>query len=125
MTAGDVDLEFGDVILAGHHGQAIAAEVHPISVKSGIMPEEFALSQNYPNPFNPETRIAFSLPRDSRVELSIYNVLGQKVATLINTEMSAGQHGVTWMADSVPTGVYFYTITAEEFTATKKMILLK
>ncbi|UCE19064.1 MAG: T9SS type A sorting domain-containing protein [Gemmatimonadota bacterium] len=124
-TSGSLDLDFGEVILAGHQGQSIAAEVRPISLKSGLLPEEFALNQNYPNPFNPETKIAFSLPSDSRVALSVYNVLGQRVATLINTEMSAGQHSVTWMADSVPTGVYFYTITAGEFTATKKMILLK
>ena len=66
-----------------------------------------------------------SLPRDSRVELSIYNVLGQRVANLVEGEMSAGLHSVTWMAESAPTGIYFYTIRAGEFTASKKMMLLK
>ena len=125
MTSGAMELGFSDVILAGYRGQPIAAEVRPVSLRTGTMPEEYGLSQNYPNPFNPETRIAFSLPSDSRVELSVYNVLGHRITTLVNTEMPAGQHEVTWVADSVPTGVYFYTITAGEFTATKKMILLK
>ena len=118
-------LDFGEVILADCQGQSIAAEVRPISLKPGLVPQDFALRQNYPNPFNPETHIAFSLPVDSRVELSIFNVLGQKVTTLVNTEMAAGYHHVTWNAAKAPTGVYFYAIKAGEFTATRKMVLMK
>jgi len=125
-VTGDVQsLAFGDVILAGSNGQTIAADVEAISLKSDLVPQGFALGQNYPNPFNPETQIAFSLPHNSKVELSVYNVLGQKIATLVNTEMAAGLHTVTWSAGNAPTGVYFYTISAGDYTATKQMVLLK
>jgi hypothetical protein len=125
VTGAVKGLAFGEVILAGYNGQPIAADIEAITLRSDLVPQEFALGQNYPNPFNPETQIAFNLPQNSEVELSIYNVLGQKIATLINTEMAAGQHVMTWSADTMPTGVYFYTINAGEYTATKRMVLLK
>jgi hypothetical protein len=92
---------------------------------SGEVPDVFALSQNYPNPFNPTTEISFDLPVASHVELSIFNVLGQKVETLVDGEMEAGSHIVTWNADPYSTGVYFYRISANDFTETKKMLMLK
>lgn len=96
----------------------------------GSVPGSFALAQNYPNPFNPSTEIAFDLPAASNVELSIYNVLGQEVRTLLNASMEAGNHSVTWdgrdgRGSQVSSGVYFYRITAGSFNATKKMLLLK
>ncbi|MBN1213175.1 MAG: T9SS type A sorting domain-containing protein [candidate division Zixibacteria bacterium] len=90
-----------------------------------VMPEEFSLFQNYPNPFNPTTNIKFTLPEVSSVELSIYNIMGQKVATLINGELSAGEHDVSWNASGYASGIYFYRLQTSEFTETKKMILLK
>jgi len=95
-----------------------------------ILPKEFSLSQNRPNPFNPTTIIDFALPTRTNVSINIYNVLGQKVKTLVNTDFDAGYHKETWdgttqngMAAS--SGIYFYKIIAGEFTDTKKMILLK
>jgi hypothetical protein len=89
------------------------------------MPTQFALDQNYPNPFNPTTEIAFDLAKSGRVALTIYNVLGQEVTTLIDREMDAGSHSVQWDASNVSSGVYFYRISAGDFNQTKKMLLLK
>ncbi len=102
--------------------------VVPISPRENVepeMPKVFALNQNYPNPFNPSTEISFDLPTVSHVELTIYNVLGQKVETLVDREMEAGSHTVTWNADSYATGLYMYRIQANDFTQTKKMLMLK
>lgn len=93
-------------------------------------PTNYYLSQNYPNPFNPSTIIEFAIPKTGNVELSIYNALGQKVATLINSEFTNGIHKVKWngLTDSgVPaaSGTYIYRIKSGEFSMSKKMILLK
>jgi subtilisin family serine protease len=91
---------------------------------------EFSLGRNYPNPFNPETTISFALPKDRSVILSIYNVRGQLVKTLINKDMSAGTHQTIWHGTdehgrTVSSGIYFYRLTADEFSKTQKMLLLK
>jgi hypothetical protein len=95
-----------------------------------IIPEEFVLYNNYPNPFNPETRITYALPVDSHVRVEIYNSLGQNVAMLVDAPQKAGAYQVQWKAldqkgNAVPSGVYFYRLTAGDFTAVNKMILLK
>jgi hypothetical protein len=89
------------------------------------LPKTYALNQNYPNPFNPTTEISFDLPKSSHVELNVFNVLGQNVKTLVDQNMAAGSHTLTWDASGVASGVYFYRIKAEDFTATKKMMVLK
>jgi hypothetical protein len=94
------------------------------------LPTSFGLSQNYPNPFNPETNIDFALPKASNVELTIFNVLGQKVVTLINEKMDAGTYRETWRGTSesgtqVASGIYFYRLTAGDYVTTKKMMMLK
>ena len=88
-------------------------------------PETYALSQNYPNPFNPSTKIDFSIPKASNVEMKVYNVLGQVLATLVNAPLAAGNHTVTFDAQNLASGVYFYSIKAGEFSSVKKMMLLK
>jgi hypothetical protein len=99
--------------------------------KIPVVPETFALGQNYPNPFNPTTQIQYDLPKASDVRLVIYNILGQPVRTLVNeTNQVAGRYNMTWdgkndHGQTVATGVYIYKINAGEFTATKKMNLLK
>jgi hypothetical protein len=86
----------------------------------------FTLEQNYPNPFNPSTNIKFSIPVQSSVELKVYNLLGQEVATLVNNEtLKAGNHVVSFNASNLASGVYFYKITAGQFVSTKKLMLLK
>ena len=89
------------------------------------LPEHFALVGNYPNPFNNSTLIKFQLAKPAVVHLSIYNILGQEVTTLQNGAMSAGEHAILWQADSVPSGIYFYKLTAGEHSAVKKLTLLK
>ncbi|MGB7063090.1 MAG: S8 family serine peptidase [Candidatus Zixiibacteriota bacterium] len=93
-------------------------------------PQRFSLSQNYPNPFNPRTSIRYALPQDAQVRLTIYNVLGQKVATLLDEPQSAGFKTIWWDgkdADGyeVSSGVYFYRLTAGEFSEVKKMMMVK
>jgi hypothetical protein len=86
---------------------------------------DFSLSQNYPNPFNPNTMINYQLPMSSAVELSIYNLLGQRVATLVNERKSAGHHKVEWDASGYSSGIYYYQFKAGEYQDLKKMILIK
>ncbi|MGD8921746.1 MAG: multicopper oxidase domain-containing protein [Candidatus Zixiibacteriota bacterium] len=92
---------------------------------SNELPVSFDLNQNYPNPFNPTTEIRFSLPEQSHVKLVIYNTLGQEVVTLIDGEAPAGQHTVQLDAGNLASGVYFYRLTAGQYTDSKKMVLLK
>jgi len=89
------------------------------------LPKEFALYQNYPNPFNPTTKIKYDLPNDSRVTISIYNLIGQEVATLVDENQEAGFKSVEWNAGSLPSGMYVYRLTANTFSDVKKMLLLK
>ncbi len=93
-------------------------------------PERFSLSQNYPNPFNPETEISYALPNACHVELLVYNLLGQKVRTLLDEHQAAGHKTIHWdgtdeKGSKVASGIYFYRIQAGEFTNARKMILMK
>ena len=87
--------------------------------------QNFSLAQNYPNPFNPETEIAFSLPEAAKVSLTVYNILGQVVEVLVDSELHAASHKVTWSGQDFASGVYFYRLIAGEFADTKRMLLLK
>jgi len=96
---------------------------------AGNQPTEFSLDQNYPNPFNPTTNISFAVPKDGHVTLTVYNMLGQKVATLVNEYKTAGKYTVNWTAANngakLASGVYFYSLQAEEYNQVKKMVLMK
>ena len=89
------------------------------------LPTRFSLEQNYPNPFNPSTTIKFELPSDSKVKLEIYNTVGQKVATLVNKEMTAGYHQVEFYASNLASGIYFYRMQTNRFVSIRKLLLLK
>jgi len=89
------------------------------------VPSDFALLSNYPNPFNAQTVIEYQLPVSSSVKLEVYNILGSKVATLVNGEEVAGYKSVTWDASEVSSGVYFYKLTAGDYTESKRMMLVK
>lgn len=94
------------------------------------LPGEFSLSDNYPNPFNPETKIGYFVPRACRVRLEVFNLLGQKIRTLVNEHQTVGNREVSWdgrnqAGDQVASGVYFYKLNAEDFTQTKKMVLIR
>ncbi len=95
-----------------------------------IYPKAFDLKQNYPNPFNPSTTIEFDLPRHSHVKLVVYNLLGEQVATLLDRDLPAGLHRVTWdgvdsSGRTVTSGMYFYRVTTEAGSQTRKMVLMK
>jgi hypothetical protein len=96
-----------------------------ISGSEGLVPSEFALMQNYPNPFNPTTTINYNLPMQAMVEVSIYNALGERVATLVNEIKEAGRHTVEFNATGYSSGIYFYQIKANDYVSVKKMILMK
>jgi len=89
------------------------------------MPGGLALSQNYPNPFNAQTTISYTLPEKGLVSLSVYNPLGQKVATLFDGVQQAGEHKVVWEAAGAPSGVYFYRMTSTQFSETRRMVLIR
>ena len=97
-----------------------AVEGSPLSQPTG-----FALEQNYPNPFNPATHINYTIPKTSRVELKVYNVLGAEVANLVNKTQIAGNYNVSFDASKLSSGVYFYRLKAGDQTLTKKMMLMK
>jgi hypothetical protein len=90
-----------------------------------MLPESFNLSAAYPNPFNPTTTLSFALPIDSKVYLSIYNLQGREVASLVNSNLEAGYHSVVWDANSYASGVYFVKMVAGEFVNTQKLMLIK
>jgi len=90
-----------------------------------VVPVSAELLQNYPNPFNPSTQIRFALPNASDVRLEVFNLVGQKVAVLVDEHMESGYHTVQWDANGMPSGVYFYRITTANFSQTRKMLLVR
>lgn len=89
------------------------------------LPSDYSLEQNYPNPFNPSTNIRFSIPQNEFVTLKVYNTLGQEVAALINEFLNAGTYEINFNAAGLPSGLYFYSISAGKFNSVKKMMLIK
>jgi hypothetical protein len=107
-------------------GVEMVANEEPLSATpTAHIPTVFALHQNYPNPFNPWTEIKYDIPKDAHVTLKVYNVLGAEVATLVDKDQKANFYTVRWDAKDLASGVYFCTITADDFKAVKKMVLLK
>ncbi len=106
------------------HYQTDAAWVADVAFAQEL-PTSFSLSQNYPNPFNPVTRIEYGLPANAQVELMVYDVLGQRVAVLIDEKQTAGYHEVVFQAAALPSGMYFYRLRAGSFVETRKMVVLK
>jgi hypothetical protein len=110
-----------DDVVSDGFGTAVPTGVHPPS----SVPETFALEQNYPNPFNPGTSIRFDVPVSAFVSLKVYNVLGQEVATLVNEVKQPGRYEVAFDGTHVSSGIYFYTLSAHNYRATKKLTLIK
>jgi hypothetical protein len=94
-------------------------------VNSGSSPGEYSLEQNYPNPFNPATSIRYSIATGSLVSLNVYDILGHEVATLANGWMVAGMHVAQFDASELPSGTYFYRLRTQQYTATKRLLLIK
>jgi len=104
--------------------QANAVWVAGLSVAKEI-PENYSLQQNYPNPFNPSTLIKYGLPGDAKVDLHVYNLLGQRVAVIVDEQQKAGYHEVVFQNQALPSGVYFYRLHAGSFVQTKKMLIVR
>jgi hypothetical protein len=102
-----------------------------IDITTGIkpvvntIPSQIELKQNYPNPFNPMTNIRYGLPKNSFVKLTVYNALGREIETLVNEKQSAGTYETAFDASRYPSGVYFYRLTTDGFSETRKMLLIK
>ena len=130
------DLELGKdrlshsfTIAVGRHARIMPVTINA-EMSSPEIPGSYALHQNYPNPFNATTRIKYDLPRASRVSIVVFNILGQRVTTLVDGKQPAGYHEVVWdgrnkEGNTVASGVYFYRIDTEGFESSKKMVLLK
>jgi photosystem II stability/assembly factor-like uncharacterized protein len=132
MPVGSSILSSHEMFLSGGSGTSSAFIYHTTNggtafalPEESLRPTAITLSQNYPNPFNPSTTIKYDLPRDTRVSLKIYDVLGREVATLANGEEKAGFKSREWNAGGFASGVYFYRIQAGEYTAIRKMLLIK
>ena len=101
----------------------------PVAINDGKdenrVPKTFSLYQNYPNPFNPSTKISFALPMQEFVTLKVYDVLGRQVKVLLNEIKEPGNYDINFDASRLPSGTYFYTLTAGSFTQTKKMLMIK
>ena len=111
----------------GEYSNEVQATI-PIGIKIERFlkyPKSFFLMQNYPDPFNQVTEIGYTLPKGTSVKLEVYNLLGQKVATLVDGRQTAGKKAITWNAGSLSSGVYIYRLCAGAYTQTKKMVLLK
>jgi Secretion system C-terminal sorting domain len=97
----------------------------PVSTNPDELSDIFSQTANYPNPFNPETSIAFNLPLATQVKLNVYNVKGQFIESLVNTQLAAGNHQIIWNAALLPSGIYYYSLITENAVIKRKMVLLK
>lgn len=111
----------------GFHVNAIAFARAPIGIKpiSTIVPDKYSLYQNYPNPFNPTTKIDFDVLKKGLVTISVYDILGRELETIVNENMEPGKYSYTFKGDNLASGIYFYRIRVNDFSAVKKMLLLK
>jgi len=105
-------------------------QIFGIKKLGNVIPEDFILYQNYPNPFNPQTKIRFEIPKVraryiESVQLIVYDILGQKVATLVNEQLSPGTYEVEFDGEKEVSGIYFYALTAGDYFSAKKMLLIK
>jgi len=137
VSNGDISLTFsaGETIVGEFGNETISIAVVnipnlaviPTSNEAlGDLPKEFGLSQNYPNPFNPSTTISYALPKASDVSIDVFNILGKRVASLVNQRKSAGNYSAQFQASNLSSGVYFYTLRVNgKVLKSQKMLLIK
>lgn len=124
---------FNNIYVCGYSGSGLNADFVTIKYSQAIgiqiisfeIPDQFSINQNYPNPFNPVTKIKFSVPVNTFVNITIYNVTGSEIETIVNNNLTAGTYEADWNAENYPSGVYYYKLIAGNFTQTKKMVLIK
>ncbi len=127
-TTEEYELESAEYLINAETGTVIDSMVITSNEEDDLIsdiPDETSLGQNYPNPFNPTTTIPFSLKEAVNVEITIYNMLGQKVTSLVNEKFTAGNHFATWDASSLASGMYIYRLKAGNVVKTKKLMLIK
>jgi hypothetical protein len=114
------------IAVATHGGGIYSSNILTgIAETSAVLPDQFALSQNYPNPFNPVTQIPFSIPKAVNVNIEIFNLLGQRVAVLVNEHKPGGFHTVEFDGSSLSGGMYLYRLRAGDFRQVRKMLLVR
>ncbi len=118
-------LEQLDLDGTAHFSDGVYVNVVTSVLPEQALPSECALGQNFPNPFNPTTTILYAVPRHSNVKLTVYTMLGQQVAILVDGEMEAGYHQVQFDASGLASGVYYYRMQTGDFVQSKRLILLK
>jgi len=129
-SAGIFDIIFTDFrngFCVGDSGAVYKFNYSAVNIKNKeqIIPAEYKLYQNYPNPFNPATIIQYDVPVSSVVRISIYDILGREIKLIVNTKQSPGRYDIKWDAAGYPSGMYFYRLTAENFSVSKCMVLVK
>ncbi|HPC36961.1 MAG TPA: T9SS type A sorting domain-containing protein, partial [Candidatus Marinimicrobia bacterium] len=112
-------------ITAGSSVYRVRPLVTSINREGSNFPESFELFQNYPNPFNPTTKITYSIPVTSNVVIKVYDMSGREVVTVEDCQKNAGTHTLLFDAEKLASGVYYYNLTANEFSSTKKFVILK
>jgi len=119
----------GNFIYAGTEGQSIwrrsLIDITDIKNINSSLPEKYSLLQNYPNPFNPSTNIRYQITNNKFVKITVYDLLGKEIETLVNEKQSPGTYEVTFDGSNYPSGVYFYKLSSGDFSETKKMVLIK
>jgi hypothetical protein len=131
VFAADIDCDNdSDLVTANYNSGTISILFNQttgtyIENRSTELPTEFSLSQNYPNPFNAQTKIAYSLTKRGEVSIDIFDILGRKITQLAEGSQEPGIHEIIWGATDIPTGIYFYRLTAGDYQETKRMLLLK
>ena len=111
-------------LTTGRLGEMQITDIEDLENKTGHV-KEFRLKQNYPNPFNPSTNIAYALPASSHVNLTVYDITGRKIATLVDEQQPAGQHRETFESGNLSSGLYLYRLETDNFTKTRQMMLVK
>jgi len=120
------DFQFFGTALSEEEVLAIYnSQTTSIQKNDATLPNNFNIAQNHPNPFNPSTQITYSLGKNTNVELNVYDILGHNVATLVNEYQQVGTYNIVWDASEFSAGEYFYTMKADNFAVTKKMLLVK
>jgi hypothetical protein len=122
------------IVATDSHGDTTSFTSNPVrvdhpskveTIKELAIPLNFSLSQNYSNPFNPSTTIRYSIPKPSEVHLSVYNLLGQEIATLVNERQQGGWYEATFDVSALPSGPYFYSLRVGSFSQTRKMLVVR
>ena len=116
---------FAGTVNSGVWRRPLSEMITEVENERNEIPTQFSLTQNYPNPFNPSTKIRYSVPQSSNVKIKVFDILGNEIETLVNEEKLVGTYEITWSAQSLPSGVYFYKMQADGFVEAKKIILLR